>query len=367
MANTIVGGLFGIDPTQYQQQKDAQANQQALQFAEMDPFQRATYGMARGGQQLGQAAQGLMGIQDPQLQKAAMAKQLSTQFDLTTPEGMKQYAQALAQQGAPDLAQLALARSQEMEAKTSEIDLKKAQALKAAMPGSKIGKMIEERDALAEKYGANDPRVAAIDQAIYKEGYIKPPKGKGGAGGDGAGGGGVDPDTGLQKPKLLGKAGAMIDAYGNPQGVAAMKKNNEEYKAFGDLANALDAINPDDVKNSQSVLGVDYTGSLKGVGGYFNADTAAAQSKVAAASLLKQIDSLPPGPASDKDMLAAKASFPGYGDAQKLQEWIDRTRNTVKNKMANYEEQFGFRQRGGKKTSLEPPTDTTPKKRFKLD
>jgi hypothetical protein len=195
------------------------------------------------------------------------------------------------------------------------------------------------------------------DQAIYKEGYIKPTKGKGGGGdGSGSGGGGFDPETGLQKPKLLGKAGAMIDAYGNPQGVAAMKKNNEEYRAFGDLVTALESVKPEDVKNSQSILGVDYTGSLKGVAGYFNPDTAAAQAKVAAASLLKQIESLPPGPASDKDMLAAKADFPGYGDAQKLQNWIDETRATVRNKMAGYEEQFGFRQRGGKKTSI----DSTP-------
>lgn len=177
MANSIVGGLFGIDPTQYQQQQNALANQQAMQFAEMDPFQRANYGMFRGGQQLGQAASGLMGIQDPQLQKASMAKQLASQFDLTTAEGMKQYAQALAQNGAMDLAQMAVARSQEMEAKGLNIEKTRMEVSDLANFRKEVAALgpqpsEEELIALAAKYGGPDKVIAALsakgsrDQAL---------------------------------------------------------------------------------------------------------------------------------------------------------------------------------------------------------
>lgn len=40
---------------QQQQQMQQQQQQQALAYAQMDPFQRAQYGMYMGGQQLGSA------------------------------------------------------------------------------------------------------------------------------------------------------------------------------------------------------------------------------------------------------------------------------------------------------------------------
>lgn len=357
MATNITSSLFGLDPAEYLQQRNRADEQAALSYARLDPVQQAQQGLFQAGQSLARAGGDLFGMQDPQLKKMQAIQALSKNFDLSNPDGYSQFAQALSAGGFQNEAMKAIQIGQSLAEKESMIGYRKAQAEKLTQPGSKIGKMIEERDALAEKYGADDPRVKAIEQAIYKEGYIKPAKGKGGGGDGGGGGGAVDPNTGLMKPKAIGKAGAMIDAYGNPHSVGDMNKVNSEYRAFGNLIKTLENISPEDVKKSESFLGIDYTGALKGPAGFFNSNTQAAQSKVAGAALLKQIDNLPPGPASDKDMLAAKADFPGYGDYTKLQEWINNTAKLVRDKMAIYEEQFGFRQKGGKTTVVEGGSD----------
>jgi hypothetical protein len=110
----ITQGLFGVDPLQYQQQQNNQLDAQAQAFATMTPMQRAQYSIYKGANQIGQGAGQLLGVQDPMLQKLSMAKQLASQFDITTPQGLQQYAQALAQNGAPEIAQRAIAAAQEL-------------------------------------------------------------------------------------------------------------------------------------------------------------------------------------------------------------------------------------------------------------
>ena len=114
MATNIVSGLFGIDPAALGQQQQTRMANQALQFASLSPSEQSQYSAYLGGSNLGQAAQGMLGLEDPQMKKAAMAQQLASQFDITTPQGLTQYAQALAQNGAPDLAQMAVKRADEM-------------------------------------------------------------------------------------------------------------------------------------------------------------------------------------------------------------------------------------------------------------
>ena len=77
----IVGGLFGVTPQSLMQQQQQGINAEALQYAQLDPFQRATAGFYKAGAQLPGAVAGLMGVQDPQL--AAQADQYAqarTQF-----------------------------------------------------------------------------------------------------------------------------------------------------------------------------------------------------------------------------------------------------------------------------------------------
>ena len=157
--NSIVQGLFGIDPSMYQQQQQANQEAQAAQFAQLSAPQQAQYGAFRAGQQIGNLGANLLGVQDPMLQKATMAKQLAGQFDLTTADGLKQYSQALAQNGAPDLAQMAFARSQQVESKSLANRQSELSVQKAELSASQEEKLRSELSAL----GPNPSEQAVIN------------------------------------------------------------------------------------------------------------------------------------------------------------------------------------------------------------
>jgi hypothetical protein len=70
----------------YQQKQNEAMQAQALQFARLDPFQKASYGLAMGGQQLGDAIGGALGAKDPQLQLISMRNAISRQIDMRDPE-----------------------------------------------------------------------------------------------------------------------------------------------------------------------------------------------------------------------------------------------------------------------------------------
>jgi len=99
MATDIVGSLFGVTPELYQEQRDQMARQRAMQLARLDPLEQASYGAARAGQQLGGAFASAMGVEDPQLRLISQRNALARQFDVSTPEGLAKYGQALQQAG----------------------------------------------------------------------------------------------------------------------------------------------------------------------------------------------------------------------------------------------------------------------------
>jgi hypothetical protein len=173
MADNIVGGLFGVNPQQLAQQRQATDTSRAFQFANLGPAEQAQYGAYLGGSQLGRAATGLMGG-DAELQKASAIKQLSSQFDLTSPAGMREFAQAL-QQIAPNESMMAAKRADEMDAATGKATLTQAQTVKALreqrIPTSPLGKLQFERQELLDAgFSPNDPRVLAYDDAIKATG-----------------------------------------------------------------------------------------------------------------------------------------------------------------------------------------------------
>lgn len=96
MAENIVNSLFGVDPQMLQQQRQVLDANQAYRFAQLDPLQQATMSIYQGGAGLGRAATQLLGG-DEQLNRATALRQLAGQYDLTTPEGLQQYASAAAQ------------------------------------------------------------------------------------------------------------------------------------------------------------------------------------------------------------------------------------------------------------------------------
>jgi len=108
----IVSNLFGVDPAALQQQRAATDFSNAFRFAQLDPLERANLAIYQGSAGLGRAANQLLGG-DEQLNKATKVRELSSQFDMTSADGLRQFAQAVAP-FAPDVAQQAVRRSDEI-------------------------------------------------------------------------------------------------------------------------------------------------------------------------------------------------------------------------------------------------------------
>ena len=91
--------LFGANPEDIQQQRNAVLNTEAAQYAQMDPFQRANFGIYKGANQLGGVVGGMLGGQDPQMMRASQRQQLLQGVDTTNPQALIQAAQKASQAG----------------------------------------------------------------------------------------------------------------------------------------------------------------------------------------------------------------------------------------------------------------------------
>jgi hypothetical protein len=98
MATDSILGLF-TDPYQYLQQQSQAQDAAAQRFAQLNPMERAQYGIYRGAGQLGGAVAGALGVQDPMLQQLSTIKQLASQFDTSTSGGVAALANTLREQG----------------------------------------------------------------------------------------------------------------------------------------------------------------------------------------------------------------------------------------------------------------------------
>jgi len=95
----IVPTLFGLSPEMYQEQRDQAASQRAFALAQLDPFQRGNYENYMAGRGLSGAFASAMGVEDPGMRLYSQRNALSKQFDVSTPEGLSQYANALQKGG----------------------------------------------------------------------------------------------------------------------------------------------------------------------------------------------------------------------------------------------------------------------------
>lgn len=152
MADNIVSSLFGMTPEMYQAAQRQQAQQQALQMAKLDPFERATAGLQMADYDLGQGIGGAMGIQDPQLQMIAKRQSLLKGINFNDPASMRDIANKALESGdtvtAAELSKLAL----EVEAKRANIG--KDIAATAASLTDKLSPEQKNAQALADASGA---------------------------------------------------------------------------------------------------------------------------------------------------------------------------------------------------------------------
>jgi len=161
----IVNNLFGLDPAAIQQQRELTDINTAYKFANLDPMQRAQFAIARGAAGLGRDITGFLGG-DEQLQKATKVRELSTQFDMTTADGLRQFAQAVAP-FAPEVAQMAVKRSDEMVTtglQQTKLIAESVRAGREKLP--EIGQLQAYRDELIRELGPNHPKVKEVNEAI---------------------------------------------------------------------------------------------------------------------------------------------------------------------------------------------------------
>jgi len=95
----IVQSLFGITPEMYQQSQQARADQQALQYAQLTPFQQANYAISRGANMLGGAIGRGLGGEDPELARITARQQISGQINYSDPTSIARGVQMLSQAG----------------------------------------------------------------------------------------------------------------------------------------------------------------------------------------------------------------------------------------------------------------------------
>jgi hypothetical protein len=122
MATSVTQSLFGITPQSIQNERDAALQQQALQFAKLDPFQAARMGLFQGASQLGTGIAGAMGYEDSEIAQARQRQGMLGGLNVADPTALRQ----AAQNADPQTASLLVARAMELEKGSAEIDAQQA-------------------------------------------------------------------------------------------------------------------------------------------------------------------------------------------------------------------------------------------------
>lgn len=339
----IVSNLFGIDPAALQQQRATTDFANAFRFAQLDPLQRANLSIYQGSAGIGRGINQLLGG-DAELNKATKVRELSSQFDMTTPEGIEQFAQAVSP-FAPEVAQVAVQRANQLKTSASQLRTGELTRQKTQMDITSAERKIEQdeklRVALAalppnateeqylavfRQFGSPDQQSRVIQASIDRKAALAA---KTAAEGD------------IGTAGAVGKTGAYRDIAGTVYGPTEMKTIRQEFKGSQDLLDTLNQITPQDVKNAESF--VDWTTKSSEVKSLATKKTLTGQSKIALSQLMQQIESLPPGSASDADMRAAMKNFPGYSDPDALAAWINDTKARLQRTVRRTSDQFGFK------------------------
>jgi hypothetical protein len=250
----------------------------------------------------------------------------SVQFDPNNPASYyQQVGNALLESGYADLAPLAFSEAQKEEANQANIAFKTAQAQKMMTPTPQKPIQID----LGDRIQLRDPVTNEVIEEIRK---------------------GVTPaqrermaeQQAQEQPGFIGKTGAYRNKFGEVIPATEMSKQRQGFVQAQDLLAKLNRIDYDTVKKAQSPFDYTEPGITKTIGSQVASSTVNAQTTIAATQLLEQIEKLPPGSASDADMRAAIRDFPGYGNAENLANWVNRTKETLGESLARQNELYGF-------------------------
>ena len=146
----VINSLFGITPESLMAEREKALQTQAMQYAQADPFQRATAAIYSGANRLGGAVGGLLGAQDPEMKKAAALQNIMKQADTNTPEGLAKLAQTLGSQGFGQQAMQVMEQAQQAQ-------LRVAQTNKAAADQRKTELTLAQEEKLRTELAALGP------------------------------------------------------------------------------------------------------------------------------------------------------------------------------------------------------------------
>ena len=157
--------LFGTTPEALQASRDAALQAQALQYAKLDPFQRATAGIYQSVGKLGNALGGMLGGQDPEMMRIKQRQELLQGVDLNSPEALIKAAQQASQIGDYSAAQ-------ELSTKARALRLQGATLAKTEAETAKAGRDRAGADPLQQLIRAGKYTPASV--ALYdKTGKIE--------------------------------------------------------------------------------------------------------------------------------------------------------------------------------------------------
>lgn len=201
--------------------------------------------------------------------------------------------------------------------------------------GGKIADL-EFAEPKTHNVGPGGTLVTADGKVLYQA-----PFKMGGAGG--AGGGGVA-GGGMLDGGRFNKRGDFVTNTGAEIAKSEITKDRELMRAANELRQGIASIKPEDVQKANiPLLGDVSEGGIKGYlakqVGY--GDAVSAQAKINASAIRQTLNNLPPGPASDKDISTAKSTFPGYGDAKALNEWMVNTNALLEQKINATNDKYG--------------------------
>lgn len=297
MATTDILGLF-MSPEQYQAQQMAQQQaseqQRAFNFAGLDPRQQANYGVFLGAQQLGRGFGGLLGVQDPQLQRIRQRQEIMQSINPADPQSLMAGIQRAAQTNDQELAltltdfmnkqgsEMALAqqrkaqaareRTQALPAGVQEAELigklteelqkttdpnqraiiqAKIQRLqKTPRPSAEnkveeLQQLFDDRETAVAQFGADSNAVRSIDRMINVLAPLK-----GGAGGDGEDGDGTGAGKGRNKDIVIARERAKLTAKLRSLGAQNLAGSPEYLEAQDELnfLNQAVVAKPSDVE-----------------------------------------------------------------------------------------------------------------------
>jgi hypothetical protein len=180
MASEILG-LF-TSPEEYQMRQQQAQQNRALEFSQLDPMQKASYGAYQAGRGLADIGGRLFGMQDPQLRKISMRQQMLTgagggpRINLKDPNSMLRAAE-IAQEFDPEFAQGLIVAANDLAKNMAEMRAKSATAAKTQADIDRENEYRKEVVALgpeatsdqllalASKYGSIDKSLTALQTA----------------------------------------------------------------------------------------------------------------------------------------------------------------------------------------------------------